>query len=42
MAAWKKDYEQMQQSMIYGESLAFDKLMERITLLKEKINNIKI
>jgi len=41
MAAWKKDYEQMQQSMIYRESLAFDKLMERIVLLKEKINNIK-
>jgi hypothetical protein len=41
IAAWKKDYEQMQQSMIYRESLAFDKLMERIVLLKEKINNIK-
>jgi hypothetical protein len=41
MAAWKKDYELMQKSMIYGKSLPFDKLIERIVLLKETINNIK-
>lgn len=35
---WKKDYEIMQASMIYGKSLSFEKLMERILLLKEKIN----
>lgn len=35
---WKKDYELMQESMIYKESLPFDKLMERINLLKERIN----
>lgn len=40
MATWKKDYEQMQQSMIYRESLSFDKLMERITELKIRINKI--
>ncbi|MFZ4414867.1 MAG: nucleotidyl transferase AbiEii/AbiGii toxin family protein [Bacteroidales bacterium] len=40
MNVWKKDYEQMQQSMIYTESLPFDKLIERITELKTKINNI--
>jgi hypothetical protein len=35
---WKKDYETMQASMIYGQSLVFEKLMERIVLLKEEIN----
>jgi Nucleotidyl transferase AbiEii toxin, Type IV TA system len=40
MAAWKKDYEQMQQSMIYRESLPFDKLLKRITLLKDRINEL--
>ena len=38
--AWKKDYEQMQQSMIYRESLPFDKLMERINILKSRINKM--
>ncbi|HLG34381.1 MAG TPA: nucleotidyl transferase AbiEii/AbiGii toxin family protein [Bacteroidia bacterium] len=37
MAAWKKDYEQMQQSMIYRESISFDKLLERISELNERI-----
>lgn len=39
--AWKKDYEQMQQNMIYGDSLPFDKLLDRILQLKERINQIK-
>ena len=37
---WKKDYQQMQEEMIYGESLSFDKLLERIKELKEKINSL--
>ena len=41
MDAWKKDYEQMQQSMIYTESISWDKLMERINELKSRINKIK-
>jgi predicted nucleotidyltransferase component of viral defense system len=40
IAAWKKDYEQMQQSMIYRESLAFEKLIERIAELKNRINKL--
>ncbi len=40
VAAWKKDYEQMQESMIYATSLSFDKLIERIVLLKSRINKI--
>jgi hypothetical protein len=37
---WEKDYAQMQQSMIYRESLPFDKLIERISELKSRINKI--
>ena len=37
---WKKDYEQMRQSMIYRESLSFDKLIGRLTELKNRINKI--
>lgn len=36
--AWKKDYGEMQQSMIYTESISFDKLLERITILQNRIN----
>lgn len=38
MGLWKKDYEQMQESMIYGESLPFDQLIEKIKYLNQKIN----
>jgi len=38
IAAWEKDYQAMQESMIFGESLPFDKLMIELTNLKEKIN----
>jgi predicted nucleotidyltransferase component of viral defense system len=40
MTAWKKDYEQMQQSMIFGESLSFDKLIERISELNNRIKKM--
>lgn len=39
---WKKDYEQMQQSMIYRDSLSFDELIGRITELKERINRLNL
>lgn len=35
---WQKDYEIMQQNMIYGNSLSFEKLMQRIELLQKQIN----
>lgn len=41
IGAWEKDYKQMQESMIYTESLPFDKLLKRITELKKRINSIK-
>jgi Nucleotidyl transferase AbiEii toxin, Type IV TA system len=37
---WEKDYMAMQQSMFYNPSLPFNKLIERIKTLKEKINAI--
>jgi len=33
---WGRDYGQMQQSMIYGSSLAFPALIERLTVLRER------
>ena len=37
---WKKDYQQMQQEMIYGASLPFDSLITRIKELTKRINNL--
>ena len=37
---WEKDYIVMQQSMIYGESLSFSALIERIEELKGRLNNL--
>ena len=35
---WQQDYETMQETMIYGESLPFNKLINNIKQLNEKIN----
>jgi len=37
---WKEDYEKMQRTMIYGKSLSFNEIIEKITELNEKINEI--
>jgi predicted nucleotidyltransferase component of viral defense system len=37
MAAWQKDYATMQETMIYGESLLFEDLIEKIRVLNERI-----
>jgi len=39
--SWKKDYEIMQAGMIYGKSLPFDRLIERIKELNERFNEIR-
>lgn len=41
IGSWKKDYVRMQEEMIYGDSLPFEQLLERINELKQKINNIE-
>jgi len=35
--AWQKDYETMQETMIYGESLPFDLLMEKMRVLNSRL-----
>jgi hypothetical protein len=37
---WRQDYEKMQNTMIYGNSLPFDKLLTRIKELQERFRNI--
>ncbi|MFH1853054.1 MAG: nucleotidyl transferase AbiEii/AbiGii toxin family protein [Candidatus Neomarinimicrobiota bacterium] len=39
---WKQDYNKMQRNMIYGDSLSFNELIDRIRQLKEKINNLPL
>jgi hypothetical protein len=38
---WEADYKQMQENMIYGESLPFPKLIEKLKNLQTRINNIR-
>ena len=38
MTKWQKDYETMRETMIYGNSLPFDKLIDKIKQLNKKIN----
>ena len=38
---WKTDYETMQNTMIYGSSLPFDKLMVKIKQLNDQINQME-
>jgi hypothetical protein len=37
---WEKDYDSMTKSMVYGERLPFDELIQKIMELQEKINAI--
>jgi predicted nucleotidyltransferase component of viral defense system len=38
---WKADYETMQRTMIYGESLPFNKLLDKIKQLNERVNQLE-
>jgi hypothetical protein len=40
IGAWEKDYQAMQESMLYNPSLPFEKLIERMQELKTRINNL--
>ena len=40
ISQWQQDYETMRETMIYGESLSFNKLIDKIKQLNEKINRI--
>lgn len=37
---WEKDYQNMKVSMIYGEALEFDKLIEQLKVLQKRINSM--
>ena len=37
MDLWKKDYEQMRLSMIYGDAPTFEEIMEQISRLQQKV-----
>lgn len=37
IADWRQDYTTMQRTMIYGESISFDELIERMKLLQERM-----
>jgi hypothetical protein len=39
-ADWEKDYKSMQENMIYGESLEYKKLIERLNILKSRFRII--
>lgn len=41
MKEWKDDYEAMRGTMVFGSSLAFDELIERLHQLEVKFHNIK-
>lgn len=38
---WETDYKQMQESMIYGEALPFNLLIDNLKTLQYRINNLK-
>lgn len=39
---WEKDYKTMQESMLYNPSLPFAQLIDRMKVLKERINSIAV
>jgi len=41
MKMWRADYEEMTASMIYGQPLSFDELINRLTELQKRINKIR-
>ena len=38
---WKKDYDEMRESMIYGKSLSFEELINQLTKLQKRINSTR-
>ena len=41
LSFWEKDYAEMSESMIYGEKLSFNELIDRIKQVNDKINRIE-
>ncbi|MFN6378104.1 MAG: nucleotidyl transferase AbiEii/AbiGii toxin family protein [Flavobacteriales bacterium] len=41
LALWEMDYNEMRESMLYGESLTFNELIKEIKILNRKVNQLK-
>ena len=41
LSEWEADYNQMRESMIYGEALPFERLIENLKALQSNINKLK-
>ena len=41
LSLWRQDYRLMQESMIYGDSLPFDQMIDKLHQLNEEINRMK-
>lgn len=41
LSDWESDYNQMRESMIYGEALPFKKIIEKLNTLQSRINRIQ-
>ena len=40
ISLWEQDYKTMQENMFYGESLGYEKMMEQIKKLNEKLKTV--
>ena len=41
LSLWRQDYRLMQESMIYGDSLPFNQMIDKLHQLNEEINRMK-
>lgn len=42
LAAWRQDYQELQQHFIHGQSLNFDDLLKRIGMLQQRFQNLSV
>lgn len=42
LAAWRQDYQELQQHFIHGQSLSFDDLLKRMEILQQRLRNSSV
>ena len=42
LAAWRQDYQELQQHFIHGQSLSFDDLLKRMGILQQQFQNLSV
>ena len=42
LAAWRQDYQELQQHFIHGRSLSFDDLLKRMVILQQRLQSLSI